>query len=345
MQSPLRASQLRHRAAAGGWLVLLVLLCAPVPGRAALERTVESGPVSARISLSPDAPVIGDPITLRIEATAEDGVEVLMPAFGEALGRFTIQDFVPRSTLDADGRTVYSQRYTLQAPRSGEHRLPALLIEFIDRRPGQSPTPEGRDAYELLTEAISFEVASVVPDSASADLSPPRARLDSLDRGGPAPYYVLGGLLLALLVASPFAYRAWLAWRERAEERSAYEIARSELDALIAAGAPSPDRPERIDAFFVSLSSIVRNYLERRFRLRSPELTTERFLEVVSASPDLTDAHQSLLQHFLRQCDLVKFAHHVPSKEDIREAITAASEFLDDTRGERAEAASREGSA
>jgi hypothetical protein len=335
------AKRTRARCARAGWRVVLLygLLAqlSPSLGQAALERTAQLGPVTAHISLSPEEPVIGDRIQLRIEATAEDGVEVLMPAFGEALGRFTIQDFVPRESLAEDGRSVYSQRYSLQVPRSGEHTLPSLLIEFIDRRPGQSPTPEDRDAYEILTKPIRFEVASVVPDSASADLSPPLGHLDPFGTNGRTPYVALAAVLILLLAASPFAYRAWLKWREQVDQRSAYEIARAELDALLAGGDPNPDRPEKIDAFFVNLSSIVRNYLERRFQLRSPELTTERFLESVSASPDLTDAHQSLLQRFLRQCDLVKFAHHVPTKEDIREAISTASEFLDDTRGERPE--------
>jgi hypothetical protein len=296
---------------------------------AAVEQETKLGPVTAVVRLEPDAPVIGDPMTLHIEAIAEEGIEVLMPEFGEALERFSIIDFVPRERLDPDGRTRFSQRYTLQSPRSGDHTLPALLIEFVDRRPGHDPAPEGLDAYELLTEPLEFAVASVVLDASDLELSPPMGKLS--DRGGVMtnPWLWLGGLLLILLGVAPFAYRLWERMRSRAALRSAYELARSELDALLAGPRPTGDR---IDAFFVELSGIVRRYLERRFQLRSPELTTERFLEVVSGSPDLSDAHQVMLRDFLRQSDLVKFAHVIPDAGAVQDAIDAVSSFVEDTR-------------
>jgi hypothetical protein len=295
----------------------------------ALERSAQLGPVTVSVVLEPDEPVIGDPMTLAIEASAEDGVEVLMPDFGEALDRFRIVDFVPRERIDGAGRTVHSQRYSFRAPASGEHLLPAILIEFVDRRPGQDPAPEDQDAYELLTDSIPFVVASVVPDSVTADLSPPMGPLGPLGtRTGPVWSWILG-LVVVAAAASPFLYRAWQRFRERASMRSAYDLARDELDALLAGAKPTPDR---VDGFFVELSGIVRRYLERRFALRSPELTTERFLEQVSGSPDLSASHQDLLRDFLRESDLVKFAHHIPSPEAIERATAFVRRFVDETR-------------
>ena len=96
------------------------------------------------------------------------------------------------------------------------------------------------------------------------------------------------GILAVAAVASPFAVRAILAWRRRAR-RQVYEIARWRLDRLLAKPRPSA---EQIDAFYVELSSIVRRYLEDRFELRAPELTTEEFLASVGESPDLSRDHR-----------------------------------------------------
>ena len=52
----------------------------------------------------------------------------------------------------------------------------------------------------------------------------------------------------------------------------------------------------------------MRRYLEDRFELRAPELTTEEFLDVAGSANRLSHDHQSLLRDFLRQADLVKFA-------------------------------------
>jgi len=308
---------------------LVVVLLGAGAGHA-LETTARSGPVELRVALEPDAPTIGDPMTLTVEAVAEPGVELLMPDFGDALDRFSIVDFVPRERLDEAGRTRSSQRYTLRAPASGPHRVPSILVEFVDRRPGHDPAPEGEDAYEILSDPIRFEVASVVPDAAGAALAPPLGRLDPLESG--SRDRLLWGLAIAAALAvagGPFAFRAWQRMRARAAVRSAYEIARAALDDLLVAPHPAP---EAIDAYFVALSGIVRRYLEGRFALRSPELTTERFLDLVSTSPDLTDEHRALLRDFLRECDLVKFAHVIPSEEAIGQALSAAARFIEDTR-------------
>lgn len=309
---------------------LLALLLGATTAHA-VETTAQSGPVALRVALEPDAPTIGDPMTLIVEAVAEPGVELLMPDFGDALDRFSIVDFVPRERIDEAGQTRSSQRYTLRAPASGPHRVPSILVEFVDRRPGHDPAPEGEDAYEIQSDPIRFEVASVVPDAAGAALAPPLGELGPLESGSRDRLLWSIAIALALLLAAgPFAFRAWQRMRARAAVRSAYEIARSALDGLLA--SPHPRGPAAIDAYFVALSGIVRRYLEGRFALRSPELTTERFLDLVSGSPDLTDDHRALLRDFLRECDLVKFAHVIPSEEAIGQALSAAVRFVEDTR-------------
>jgi hypothetical protein len=132
-----------------------------------------------------------------------------------------------------------------------------------------------------------------------------------------------------LAAAAPFGVRAFLAWRRRARRRTAYDIARSQLDRLLTKPRPSA---EEVDAFYVELSGIVRRYLEDRFELRAPELTTEEFMASVRQSPDLSRDHQALLREFLRQADLVKFAGVQPSSEDIEGSISAARRFLEETR-------------
>ncbi len=308
----------------------MVLSCfASAYAEEAIEQNVESGPVKATVRLEPKAPSLGATVTLTISVTAEKDVELLMPEFGEALERFSIVDFAPRQSLDDEGRTVAVQTYRLQLPSSGKQTVPPILIEYVDRRPGQREAPEGYDAYELLTERLEFEVQSVIPKDAKADLKPALGELGPREVP-PAPrwpWLVVGLVLLA--AASPLALRAFLAWRRKARQRSAYEIARARLQRLLDSPRPAA---EQIDAFYVELSGIVRRYLEDRFDLRAPELTTEEFLASVGESPDLSRDHQALLQEFLRQADLVKFAGVQPSDADVERSIEVAASFLEETR-------------
>jgi hypothetical protein len=293
-----------------------------------VEASTESGPVLARITLTPDAPRIGDPLTLELEVVAEPGVELLMPEFGDALDRYTIVDFAPAESLDDAGRTVSRQRYTLQATRSGAQSIPPLLVEFVDRRPGRTPAPEDADAYELLTERLEFEVATVLSSDDALDLRPVLGELGPLEWPRRSWPWVLAAVLVAA-VAAPFAWRALLARSASSRRRSAYEVACTELDALLYGPRPSGDA---VDAFYVALSGIVRRYLESRFGLRSPEQTTDEFLEDLARSPDLRRPHQELLGDFLRGADLVKFAHHLPDASGVEASIQLAQRFLEETR-------------
>jgi hypothetical protein len=295
-----------------------------------LEATSETGPVRAIIRLSPPAPAIGDPLYLELEVRAEPDVELLMPEFGDSLDRFSIVDFTRSEVADDEGRTISRQRYTLASSRSGAQHIPPLLVEFVDRRAGRDPAPEGEDAYEILTAVLDFEVAAALPEGASLELRASLGRLGAREMPGRGrTLWLLAALAAA--AAAVFGVRAWAIWRSRTLRRSAYDVAKSDLDALLM--APRPGERE-MDVFFVQLSGIVRRYLENRFGLRSPELTTEEFVEELANSPDLFRSHQRLLREFLDRADLVKFAHLVPDPADVELSLESARSFLEATRGD-----------
>ena len=113
-----------------GFVVFVALLAGVAHAEEGLTATSESGPVSVTVRVTPALPVIGDAIELEIEARAEAGVELLMPAFGQALGRFRVTSFVPTEQVDATGATVARQRYGLQSSRSGRQSLPPLMVDY-----------------------------------------------------------------------------------------------------------------------------------------------------------------------------------------------------------------------
>lgn len=308
-----------------GALVAMLLLLAVEP----IETAAQKGPVKAALSLSPAQPVIGDTVHLTLRVTAEKDVELLMPEFGQLLDRYAIIDYRTNDSIDEAGQTVVTQEYELQPARSGKQSIAPIMIEFVDRRPGSKPAPEDMDAYELLTDRLAFEVKSVLPDDAEAMLHPPLGELAPLPTVQETHrrwvFAAIGAAVVALAALIPL----WLAKRRRARKRSAYDVAAERLRKLLAwprSGA------EEIDAFFVELSAIVRRYVEDRFELRAPELTTEEFMASMSSSPDLNRDHQALLRDFLRQADLVKFAHFVPTDSDIDNSVGTARTFLDETR-------------
>ena len=101
------------------------------------------------------------------------------------------------------------------------------------------------------------------------------------------------------------------------------------LDRLRRTGLPEAGA---VDGWYVELSDIVRRYIEERFAVRAPELTTEEFLLEAGRSADLKQPHRELLSDFLARCDRVKFARYSPEADESRDALAVAERFLSETR-------------
>lgn len=301
-----------------------------VPAKDAITRTTEVGPVKTVLKLWPPKPTVIEPIYLRVEIDAPSGVTV-DPQFqqtGEHLGQFHVTAELHNTARKPDGGQHHEQTYTLDAMASGRQRIPPLRFQMLDTR---TATPaDARKPQEILTEEIPFEIAPAAGDAASAQLHPALGELDP-DVGGIGWLTVLGlaSALAVLGSGSVLALRTLRTRRRVAQQRSAYDDAVAQLRALEDQGPPDE---ARADAWFVALSAIVRHYLEQRYEIRAPELTTEEFLQVATARPELTAEHRGLLRSFLERCDRVKFAGYRPDTDESLATLKAARGFVEDTR-------------
>jgi hypothetical protein len=302
---------------------------APPPD--AIAKTTENGPVKATVRVWPAKPNLGESIYVRLDVDAPAGISVDAPfqeAGDQRLGRFKVVGFVRDSQRKPDGAQHQEQTYTLEAPASGKHRVPPLRLEMVDSR-SDAGSQAGK-AQEILTEEIPLDVAPVKEADVNAKLREVAGKLDPEVGGTP---WILIAVLVggALLVGagSYFLVSALRARRRIAVKKSAYDEAIGKLRSLEVRGAPAA---EDADAWFVELSAIVRSYLERRYDIRAPELTTEEFLLVASKAPELTAGHRTQLSQFLERCDRVKFAGYRPDNNESIDTLAAARAFVEDTR-------------
>jgi hypothetical protein len=305
---------------------------APIaPAKDAIARTTEVGPVKATVVVWPAKPTLGDAIYARLEIDAPAGVTLDAPfqeAGDQRLGRFRVVSFTRDTQRKPDGGQHHEQTYTLDAPSSGRQRIPPLRFEMTDTRKGSGA---GAGApQEVLTDEVPLEIAPLPAEAANAQLRPAMGELDP-DVGG-VGWLALLGIASGLAVigaGSVLAYRAWRARRRIERQRSAYDEAVSQLRQLEDAGPPDQ---AAADPWFVALSAIVRRYLEQRYEIRAPELTTEEFLQVATARPELSGEHRGLLMSFLERCDRVKFAGYRPDADESLATLKAARGFVEDTR-------------
>jgi hypothetical protein len=155
-----------------------------------------------------------------------------------------------------------------------------------------------------------------------------RAAEDIRDIRLPAPSvpgWLWPGLAAGTAAVAGALYLGWRAWRRRrARSPAPLDRALAELSAaralMHAAGARQ---------FAVTVSGIVRRYLEQRYALRVSPRTSEEFLrEIVLAPEHVLAPHRARLTAFLEQCDLAKYSGAPLTQPNLEAIHQSAAEFL-----------------
>jgi hypothetical protein len=90
--------------------------------------------------------------------------------------------------------------------------------------------------------------------------------------------------------------------------------------------------PEHAREYCFAVSNIIRRYVEERFRVHAPKLTTEEFLhDLLQVRDTMREAHRALLREFLQHCDLAKFAGWRYSMSDLEAMHASARTFVQET--------------
>ncbi|HVV55177.1 MAG TPA: BatD family protein [Mucilaginibacter sp.] len=96
---------------------------------------------------------------------------------------------------------------------------------------------------------------------------------------------------------------------------------------------------EQVKQYYIELSDIVREYLEKRYSIKTHEKTTDEIFAGLKYA-DISDANRALLRHILVLSDLVKFAKERPLPAENEQSMDDAIDFVNKTR--IVEAAKRE---
>lgn len=150
--------------------------------------------------------------------------------------------------------------------------------------------------------------------------------------------YVLIIAILAIIIISLLIFFVIHILKKRAAlkgsrqvipTRKPHEIAYEALRLLKKRNLPGAGL---VKEYYFEISKIARTYIENRFLLKAPEMTTEEFLYSLKDSDALTITQKSIVKEFLNQCDLVKFAKYGPSAEEIEASFNTTKKLVDETR-------------
>jgi hypothetical protein len=264
---------------------------------------------------------IGDAVRYEVSVKTKKNVEVEFPALEKNLEDFSIIDFGAEKKNYLINKKI-THWYVIDTYTTGSYTIGASTIKY-----------KPKNETEWLTAEIGemkIEVASLLGEEEGQikDIKGPVAPPSKVF------FVLLGILLLGLLAAGFFLYRKF--FLNKSEEMvvkkdPAYVIALRKLDILKAKNFPSQGK---IEEYYVELSSIIRYYIEDRFNIRAPEMTTEEFLYNLKDSADLETRQKSVLREFLTATDKVKFARFSPLPEEIEDSFAVAHKFVEETKHE-----------
>ena len=80
--------------------------------------------------------------------------------------------------------------------------------------------------------------------------------------------------------------------------------------------------------YYTLLSDIIRRFMEARFSVKAPEMTTQEFLGYLRNSSHLNSGHNELLKEFFNSCDMVKFAKYGPSLKETETSFDMAKKLI-----------------
>jgi hypothetical protein len=233
---------------------------------------------------------------------------------GEATTAWRIRASGPATTEPlADGRERWSQTYRLDPYLPGDLRLtfaPASVRAGAALRPVEPAWP-----------ALDVKVQTALA-GARADSARPVTPVEELPAGPPEQpelvgWYVGGATTLLFAAAVLAALRR--RWRERRAlppgEWAAAEFDRLERDRP--AGGPFAER----------LAAVLREYVERRFGVPAPRLTTTELLVEAERGAWPADS-VAVLREVLERCDRAKFAGEAPEEAEVVQLLQRGREWV-----------------
>lgn len=276
--------------------------------------------LTVEYSIDREAIMIGDPAELLITAYFPTNGTLILPEVGREKEVVLLsRDWadVPRE----DGLTQSESRYFITSFRLGEHVVSTGMITCaVD---GQH--------FSTNFPAINLQVETALEVGSTSEIADIKG-IHKLPGRIPEWIWIVLGSAIAAFVIGLITSRLWKN-RETlipgAPPIPPHAIAFQALEALKKRGLLEKDE---CSPFYTELSLILRTYLEGRFKLNAPDETTEEIVEEMSMSPELNSSQKGILQEFMRQADMVKFAKGHPDRSTMEAAFDTTKHFVEETR-------------
>jgi hypothetical protein len=315
--------QIRNTAKASGRTSIFTGCCLAV----FLASTASAfDPQEASYTVDKTTIMVGDPVELSVTAFCPTNAMIDFPELGREKEIVVLQRSSERlepGKHPGEDFPRIKMNYTLTSFRLGEHVLStnAIVCRGMDGNPVYSSAfPDITVVVETsLPEDTTSELANIKPPHKLPGRVPPWLWISAL--------VALTAFLIGLISSKLWKNRETIL--PKVPTVPPHIIALDALEALKKKGLLENDD---CNPFYTELSMILRTYLEGRFQLNAPDETTEEIVEEMSKSPELNGAQRNILQDFMRQADMVKFAQGHPDRVTMESAFETTKQFITETK-------------
>ena len=261
-------------------------------------------------------------VFLRVELKSPHDRSATMPDLRDrAVGFSLVEDFAEEPRKETDGSTVQVTNWRLvPEPCADVYKIRPFVVKASPKI-YKARTDEGM--YSFVGGPIYFgnpaarePVTGGMETDPKKDLPPLSWRL--------VGWVALAVLAVLALLAGLVAVGRYMARRVKEHRMSPIERAWVELDRLLKKGLPGRGRYKD---FYVELTMVVRRYVQRKYGIKAPHLTTEEFLRN-NRIVELSNNRIAELKAFLESADMVKFAGVEATPEMADAATDSARGYL-----------------
>ena len=281
------------------------------------------------VSSLPDTTVmlIGDQTGFTVMATMPGNARAELSTATDTLaGKIIVLRRDPRDTVSSpDGSMTITDRYLVTSFDTGTFRIPPFYAEIT----------EGDSVLRYFSDASFLKVIRpdiTPPDSTDVifDIVPPRAA--PVTFAEVLPWLVIAAIAAVVLyLLARFLPRNPLRRlvRPPAPPEPAHVIALRELQSL---RAKELWQKGEIKEYYSRLTDILRRYIDNRYGISSPELTTDETVRMLQKASVTTREQMSLVKELLSLSDMVKFAKYLPEAALHESSFDDAVRFVEETK-------------
>lgn len=260
---------------------------------------------------SADTARLGEPVTLRLELTLA----------GEAVPHF------PELALNDPGVTLVSSHleplaveYVLSFWNLGWTVLPVIPVKYV--------LPDGEERI-IRTDSLSIMIVTILTGE-EWDIREIKSMV-VISLTDPRFFWLRVGLIFLLVIVIVFI------WRRRQQIRLTHAREGAKIRPTVAARLAlaqlkkAPYEPKQAADYYLELSHILRQYMERRFLFRAMEMTTSEIKRVLPEELD-NPSTAVLIGQLLEQSDLAKFTGLSQTRNRWRNDVDLVERIIERTR-------------